>query len=129
MSMSVIENVSKRTELLLPYSKFPVGAALLTADDTVIVGANCENASYGGTICAERNAVTTALSRGFRQFKTIAVGEKIQDWTSLGKNHSLQFNWERSSTAISGLKEELLNQHSTSLKMKWKSSSSNRSHT
>ncbi|KAK6046834.1 putative cytidine deaminase [Cooperia oncophora] len=58
-----------------PYSKFPVGAALLTEDDTIILGVNCENASYGGTICAERNAVTTALTKGYRKFKAIAVGK------------------------------------------------------
>ncbi|VDM51847.1 unnamed protein product [Angiostrongylus costaricensis] len=68
-----------KTTICSPYSKFPVGAALLTADDTVIVGANCENASYGGTICAERNAITTALSRGFRQFKTIAVVTQLEE--------------------------------------------------
>ncbi|KAK6746985.1 hypothetical protein RB195_000311 [Necator americanus] len=62
-----------------PYSKFPVGAAILTADNTVIVGANCENASYGGTICAERNAITTALSRGYRKFKAIAVVTRLEE--------------------------------------------------
>uniref|UniRef100_A0A158QLE1 CMP/dCMP-type deaminase domain-containing protein n=2 Tax=Haemonchus TaxID=6288 RepID=A0A158QLE1_HAEPC len=45
----------------------------LTVDDSIIVGANCENASYGGTICAERNAITTALSKGFRKFRAIAI--------------------------------------------------------
>ncbi|KAK5981017.1 Cytidine deaminase [Trichostrongylus colubriformis] len=62
-----------------PYSKFPVGAAILTPDNTVIVGANCENASYGGTICAERNAITTALSKGYRKFKTIAVVTELEE--------------------------------------------------
>ncbi|VDM82306.1 unnamed protein product [Strongylus vulgaris] len=56
-----------------PYSKFPVGAAILAEDGSVIVGVNCENASYGGTICAERNAMTTALAQGHRKFKAIAV--------------------------------------------------------
>ncbi|KAE9414706.1 hypothetical protein Angca_008342, partial [Angiostrongylus cantonensis] len=85
MSMSVSDEklLSMAKDVMVhaycPYSKFPVGAALLTADDTVIVGANCENASYGGTICAERNAVTTALSRGFRQFKTIAVVTQLEE--------------------------------------------------
>ncbi|KAK6028273.1 cytidine and deoxycytidylate deaminase zinc-binding region, partial [Ostertagia ostertagi] len=59
-----------------PYSKFPVGAALLTDDDTVILGVNCENASYGGAICAERSALTSALTKGYRKFKAIAVGEE-----------------------------------------------------
>ncbi|EYC21022.1 hypothetical protein Y032_0020g187 [Ancylostoma ceylanicum] len=41
--------------------------------------ANCENASYGGTICAERNAITTALSKGYRKFKAIAVVTELQE--------------------------------------------------
>ncbi|KAK6726366.1 hypothetical protein RB195_004589 [Necator americanus] len=61
-----------------PYSKFPVGAAILTDDDTIIVGVNCENASYGGTICAERNAMTTALAQGYRKFKAIAVATELE---------------------------------------------------
>ncbi|XGW23169.1 hypothetical protein V3C99_005426 [Haemonchus contortus] len=65
-----------------PYSKFPVGAALLTDDDTIIVGVNCENASYGGTICAERNAMTTALTKGYRKFKAIAIATELEEPTS-----------------------------------------------
>lgn len=46
-----------------PYSKYPVGAALLLADGTVIGGCNVENSSYGGTICAERNAFLAAIAQ------------------------------------------------------------------
>ncbi|MCF7929487.1 MAG: cytidine deaminase [Spirochaetia bacterium] len=56
-----------------PYSRFRVGAALLCEDGTIIKGANIENRSYGGTICAERNAFTAALSAGHNSFKEIAV--------------------------------------------------------
>jgi cytidine deaminase len=56
-----------------PYSKFHVGAALLTKSGKVITGCNVENASYGLTICAERVAITKAVSEGHRQFKAIAV--------------------------------------------------------
>ena len=56
-----------------PYSKFRVGAALLTADGKIISGCNIENASYGLTICAERAAVTTAVSEGYRKFQAIAI--------------------------------------------------------
>jgi len=56
-----------------PYSKYKVGAALLTADGTIITGCNVENAAYPATICAERAAVTKAISEGHRKFVALAV--------------------------------------------------------
>jgi len=56
-----------------PYSKFRVGAALLSDDGQIITGANIENASYGGTICAERTAFVKAVSEGIRGFIGLAV--------------------------------------------------------
>ena len=56
-----------------PYSKFPVGAALECTDGTVMTGCNVENATLGCTICAERTAVTKAVSSGRRTFRRIAV--------------------------------------------------------
>ena len=57
----------------VPYSKFRVGAALLSDDGTIITGCNVENRSFGLTICAERNAVVKAVSVGQRSFKALAV--------------------------------------------------------
>ena len=56
-----------------PFSKFQVGAALLTADGAIFTGVNVENSSYGGTICAERTAFVKAISEGARGFTAIAV--------------------------------------------------------
>ena len=56
-----------------PYSRFAVGAALLGRDGKVTLGCNVENASFGLSICAERNAVWKAVSEGRREFEAIAV--------------------------------------------------------
>ncbi|OFW03135.1 MAG: cytidine deaminase [Acidobacteria bacterium RIFCSPLOWO2_02_FULL_68_18] len=56
-----------------PFSGFKVGAALETADGTIVTGCNIENVSYGLTICAERVAIFKALSDGHRRFRRIAV--------------------------------------------------------
>ena len=50
----------------VPYSHFPVGAALLCGDGSVFTGCNIENAAYGSTICAERTALVKAVSEGHR---------------------------------------------------------------
>jgi cytidine deaminase len=55
------------------FSNFKVGAALETADGTVVTGCNVENATYGLTICAERVAMFKAISEGHRSFTRIAV--------------------------------------------------------
>lgn len=62
-----------RSHAYAPYSKFAVGAALLTADGTVVTGCNVENASFGLTCCAERVALFHAVSQGHREFSAIAV--------------------------------------------------------
>ena len=56
-----------------PYSKFVVGAALVTTDGRTFAGCNVENASYGLTICAERVAVFKAVSEGCTSFSEIAI--------------------------------------------------------
>ena len=62
-----------RDRAYAPYSHYHVGAAVLAADGTVIVGCNVENAAYPSTICAERVALTAAIAQGQRDFVAIAV--------------------------------------------------------
>jgi cytidine deaminase len=56
-----------------PYSRFRVGAALLGESGTVYTGCNVENRSFGLTICAERTAAVTGVSRGERRFSALAI--------------------------------------------------------
>jgi len=56
-----------------PYSKFRVGAALLCKNGEVIQGVNIENRSFGLTICAERSAISAAITKGINEFQAIAV--------------------------------------------------------
>lgn len=65
----------------VPYSKFRVGAALETQDGRVYTGCNIENASFGGTNCAERTALFKAISEGNRKFKKIAIISDSKDYT------------------------------------------------
>ena len=64
----------------VPYSKFPVGAALLCGDGTVFTGCNVENAAYGSTICAQRTALVKAVSEGRRAFAALAVAGRSEDY-------------------------------------------------
>lgn len=64
----------------IPYSHFPVGAALECSDGTVFTGCNIENAGYSPTICAERTAVAKAVSEGHRDFVRIAIAGKSKDY-------------------------------------------------
>lgn len=65
--------IAARGTAYVPYSKFPVGAALLTAEGKVYLGCNIENAAYSMTNCAERTAMFKAVSEGDLKFVALAV--------------------------------------------------------
>jgi cytidine deaminase len=72
--LELIERASSAKEkAYAPYSKFRVGAALMTDDGTIFEGCNVENASYGLTICAERNAAFQAAMHGKLKIVAVAV--------------------------------------------------------
>ena len=75
MDVEKLLNESKkaREKAYVPYSKFPVGAALLADDGTIYHGCNIENSAYSMTNCAERTAFFKAVSEGVRTFKALAV--------------------------------------------------------
>ncbi len=69
----VAESKKAREKAYVPYSKFPVGAALLAEDGTIYHGCNIENSAYSMTNCAERTAFFKAVSDGVRSFKALVV--------------------------------------------------------
>lgn len=64
-----------------PYSQFNVGAALLTQSNKIVSGCNVENASYGLTLCAERNCIANAINQGETQFTTLLIYTKQEKLT------------------------------------------------
>lgn len=74
---SLVERAREaRERAYAPYSKYTVGAALLTASGEVFTGCNVENAVYPAALCAERVAVTKAVSEGHRDFVAIAIATR-----------------------------------------------------
>ena len=65
--------IEAQSKAICPYSNYPVGAALLTKDNEIIIGFNIESKAYPTTLCAERVAIFSALSLGYKNFQSIAV--------------------------------------------------------
>ena len=74
--------IEAKSKALPTYSNFHVGAALLTDEGKVYLGANIESSSYSLTICAERTAVFQAILEGERKFKSIAIAGDTEDYLS-----------------------------------------------
>ena len=72
------EAMMAREHAVAPYSRFAVGAALLTGDGTIVRGANVESVSYGLTCCAERVALFKALTEGHRAVVALAVVARLE---------------------------------------------------
>ncbi len=74
MKKKLIEMADKaREHSYVPYSHYPVGAALLTKSGEIFTGCNIENSSFPVTVCGERCAIFKAVSEGFREFEAIAI--------------------------------------------------------
>ncbi|MEJ7838460.1 MAG: cytidine deaminase [Thermomicrobiales bacterium] len=70
------------TRAYVPYSNFPVGAAVLTEDGSIVGGVNIENASFGLTVCGERVALFTAAAQGHRTVRALAVSASRKPGTT-----------------------------------------------
>jgi len=81
MNKEELVNIAKkaRENAYAPYSKFKVGAVLLTKSGKIFTGCNVENSSFGASMCAERVAVFKAVSEGEREFDAIAVVTDTDD--------------------------------------------------
>ncbi|ENZ02196.1 cytidine deaminase [Clostridium thermobutyricum] len=75
------EAIKARENAYCPYSNFKVGAAVLFEDDEIYTGCNVENASFGATMCAERTAIFTAVSKGNTKLKAIALIGDLNGYT------------------------------------------------
>lgn len=110
----LVESARKIKEnAYIPYSKFPVGAALLLKDGTVINGVNVENVSFGATNCAERTAIFTAIAQGYKKgdFQAIAVSGDTEDYLppcSICRQVLVEFCSPEMPVYLTNEKEEIL---------------------
>ena len=72
----IAKALEARKNAYVPYSHYPVGAALLTKSGKIYTGCNIENAAYPVTVCGERTAMFKAVSEGDRDFDTIVIATR-----------------------------------------------------
>ena len=78
------------------YSNFPVGACVLAKSGALYTGCNIENASYGLTICAERNAIANAIANGEKSISAIAIySPKMEDCCPCGACRQVIFEFQK----------------------------------
>lgn len=77
LERAVASAVKIRENAYAPFSGFKVGAALITGDGEIFNGVNVENSSFGATVCAERNAIFSAVTAGRRDFSTIVIASDL----------------------------------------------------
>ena len=107
----LIESARKsRKRAYAPYSKFKVGAAVLTAKGRIYSACNVENASYGLTICAERAAIFKAVSEGETEIQAVAVVADGQDAASpCGACRQVIFEFgDKATVVMSNLKGQIV---------------------
>lgn len=98
--------LAARENAYAPYSKFKVGAAVLCDNGSVFTGCNVENASYPCGICAERTAVSKAVSEGVRSFAVIAIaGSSAEKCTPCGVCRQFLYEFAPDMTVLCGNSE------------------------
>ncbi|MCX7923512.1 MAG: cytidine deaminase [Clostridia bacterium] len=76
----VKQATSAKENAYAPYSKFRVGAAVVTGNNKIYTGVNIENASYGATCCAERTAIYKSVSEGETEIKAVAIASDSEEY-------------------------------------------------
>ena len=95
-----------------PFSDFPVSAMLVGKSGKVYSGVNIESSSFGATICAERTAMTKAISEGEREFERIVIATAKQDGWPCGICRQFMYEFAPDMKVVSGTDEEHLEAYS-----------------
>ena len=77
LEKAVKSAIEVRKNAYAPFSKFAVGAAIVTKDGSIFTGVNVENSSFGATNCAERTALFSAITAGHRDFEAIVIASNL----------------------------------------------------